>query len=273
MSWIYFRDMVESPELLAHGSEPSLIVKLTRTAKAIFCQKCKGVVLTARPSGMTCVQCEKRPSDAKSEGSPADGLVQDIVEQDLARAWKMTSPRWQRNSFALFANLDLDGVFSKMSQGSLMPDLEPTGSSANLPRQGIWDDTGLYHVTMWPRTRGIRGREFGSRLPTPTYIEATKQSGPRKSNGPADQGSLTRMSRHGQLPTPTARDYRDGWNPKRHGRHSPSLPLHLARIGQKGYLNPRFSERLMGLPPGAVKLSASVEAWFHRLQGKRSGDC
>lgn len=57
----------------------------------------------------------------------------------------------------------------------------------------------------------------------------------------------------GLLPTPQARDWKDGTDPKTHGRHSDSLPTVVNR-GVGGSLHPRFVEWMMGFPPGWTDL-------------------
>jgi hypothetical protein len=49
-----------------------------------------------------------------------------------------------------------------------------------------------------------------------------------------------------------------------------STPLRLAQLGRKGYLNPRFSERMMGLPSGSVKLKPWAAELFRKSQERRS---
>lgn len=59
----------------------------------------------------------------------------------------------------------------------------------------------------------------------------------------------------GTLPTPQARDWKDGRFPKQHGQHSPSLPVAIATRGGPGRMNPRFREWMMGLPIGWTELA------------------
>jgi DNA (cytosine-5)-methyltransferase 1 len=54
----------------------------------------------------------------------------------------------------------------------------------------------------------------------------------------------------GTLPTPQARDWKDGSNPKPHGANFQSLPVTIATHGGPGRMNPRFREWMMGYPPG-----------------------
>jgi hypothetical protein len=268
MGWIFFQDTPVSPEHLALGLEPSPIVKTTTTASLHLCAKCNGAVLIEPQSGMTCEHCEQSTSELKSTLSPEAGLARATVARELERAWIMSSQSWRSNSFGLFASFDPNSFSLKTSQGYLSQDLMP--SSVTLPRMGMWDDTGVYHVVMWDRP-GTKENASGDLLPTPVASEAHR-GGRNRSVGKNARirGTLAYMARHGLLPTPTARDWKDGSSPNRHGQYSSSLPLHLSRLGLKGYVNPRFVERLMGLPNGAVKLKPWAAELFLKSQGRRS---
>lgn len=302
MAWIYFQDTAESQGRSVHGSEQSPIVKTTHTASSRYCPKCSEIVLTELPSGMTCPHCASGTLGCVSTSSSEAGPARATLLRDLEQAWITSSPHWPKNSFASFGSFDHSSATLKTSQESLA--LGWTPSLPILPRMGTWDDTGLYHVRMWAR-RGTNVNVSGLLLPTPVASEATK-GGRNKSKSPnaAIRGTLAYMARHGLLPTPTAcegratgghrqkngsyiwkltamarkgllptptaRDWKDGLNPKRHGQHYPSLPLRLAQLGLKGYLNPRFSERMMGLPSGSVKLKPWAAELFRKSREKHS---
>ena len=61
----------------------------------------------------------------------------------------------------------------------------------------------------------------------------------------------------GLLPTPQARDWKDGADPSQHGRHSDSLPVVLSGLGHPGRMLPDFPEWAMGFPIGWTALDAS----------------
>jgi hypothetical protein len=117
-----------------------------------------------------------------------------------------------------------------------------------------------------------------SSLPTPSASDyGSNQS---QSSGAAVRPSLQTMARGGMLPTPTetmadtkgdlighlrgtrgsrmlptpaARDWKDGTQPRPHGRHSDSLPVVVNReVG--GSLHPQFVEWMMGFPKGWTDL-------------------
>lgn len=307
MGWICFRDMAELVEHSDHGCEPSPIAKTTHTASLHFCQKWNATVLIKPQSGTMCPRCESLISQCLPMLSPVDGRARGTVLQGLSEAWTTSEADWRANCYDLFALLDRNSVSWKTSQASLFPVSDE--SPQNYPWQGMWDDTGFWPVTTWARP-GMNASECGSPLPTPTTfdtgnrvnksqsknaatrpllgamarrgllptpvavaVDGTKGSSFKQRNGQM-QWSLANMARKGLLPTATAtaRDWKDGCNPSRHGSHSPSLPLRLAQLGLKGYLNPRFVEKMMGLPNGATKLKPWAAELFRKLREKRSKD-
>lgn len=71
-------------------------------------------------------------------------------------------------------------------------------------------------------------------------------------------------------PTPQARDWKDGTNPKPHGRHSPSLGVAVAEQNISGALNPTWVEWLMGFPIGHTDLELSETPSFPK--SRKSSD-
>jgi hypothetical protein len=72
-----------------------------------------------------------------------------------------------------------------------------------------------------------------------------------KSNGPSGN-ELGRAVNQSLLPTPAARDWKDGGYPSEFERHSPGLAAHAG-----GSLNPMWVEWLMGFPLGWTALKDS----------------
>ena len=62
---------------------------------------------------------------------------------------------------------------------------------------------------------------------------------------------------YGLLPTPQARDWKDGSKPSRHGRNNASLPVELSELGHPGRMLPAFPEWVMGFPIGWTDLEDS----------------
>jgi len=87
-------------------------------------------------------------------------------------------------------------------------------------------------------------------LPTPRASDSEK-------GGRGDLLTVLRgyETKHaGTLPTPQAKDWKDGSNPKPHGGHSPSLPVAIAIRGGPGRMNRRFREWMMGYEPGWTEI-------------------
>ncbi len=66
------------------------------------------------------------------------------------------------------------------------------------------------------------------------------------------------------LPTPAARDWKDGSSPRPHGRHSESFPIVLAGLGHPGRLLPEFHEWAMGFPIGWGALEEQATQSSHK---------
>jgi hypothetical protein len=111
-----------------------------------------------------------------------------------------------------------------------------------------------------------RARRF---IPTPRASDGAK-GGPNQTQ----HGEPTLAALAVRLPTPCARDGKDGLTPKRHGRNSPSVAVAVAvaESGHPGYLNPRFVEVMMGYPIGWTVLSDWGTRLFRKRAAKRLKD-
>jgi hypothetical protein len=139
----------------------------------------------------------------------------------------------------------------------------------NSMRWGMMRDGQLFQPQKWePRTLE---NESGF-LPTPTASEYGSGNNGVWDGVPAANPKAPSLSTRARkwIPTPAARDGKDGWTPLPHGRHSDSVAVAVARRGHVGYLNPRFVEVMMGFPIGWTDLSASVTAWLSKPRAKRS---
>lgn len=157
---------------------------------------------------------------------------------------------------------------------------DPASSSWRTSQHSLLEGSTLYSES-WPRAGMMRNGTVCRRQPSAPLTDATDSFSwptPRasdgKSAGPGTKdATLIRRGNSGfgwnlaeavqvkarnLYPTPQARDWKDGLNPKPHGRHSESLPIVIA--GQEpngGALNPTWVEWLMGFPSGWTDLEPS----------------
>ncbi len=127
-------------------------------------------------------------------------------------------------------------------------------------------------VKMWPTptTRDDRGPasnqlDLGRAVkmwPTPTANANADCPSERLRRSPALESAVK------MYPTPQARDWKDGTNPKPHGRHSESLPV-VVNMTDGGSLNPTWVEWLMGYPCGWTDCAVWAIQWFRPKRVKR----
>lgn len=189
---------------------------------------------------------------------------------ELEQAWKESDQDYFTKSYDYVACFDRDSFSWKMSQLSLFEVL--TEFSWSSLRWGMTVDGRLYQPqNLVPRTC----ERDGLCLPTPTASMAGtngKTWNEETQSWINGKPSLNMMATHGMLSTPTARDWKDGKNPKQHGRHSPSIGIQMAQNGHKGYLNPQFVEMMMGYGTGWTALEDWAMQWFHSKPKKRLKD-
>lgn len=218
--------------------------------------------------------------------STADFHARTLVLQELERVWKAADRSYFSKSSDSLANFDRASFSWKTSQLSLFGGLSEFSWSSL--RWGTIVGGRLYQPQRWAPRILENGYGF---LPTPTAQDYGNNRSP--SEGATVRPSLNQLARrrfiptprasdgekggpnasdHGYLklsamavrmPTPCARDGKDGWTPMQHGRHSPSVAV--AKSGHVGFLNPAFVEVMMGYPIGWSVLSA----WAMRLYRKR----
>jgi len=102
----------------------------------------------------------------------------------------------------------------------------------------------------------------------PTPVASARSGRNRKTGKGEDLGWVVRDRMY---PTPAARDWKDGLDPKPHGRHSESLPI-IINQSDGGSLNPTWVEWLMGYPCGWTVLEDWAMQWFRPKRGKRLKD-
>ena len=278
MSWLYLPgQVVDYLEANSSDSEPSamwnIIPTASRSLKLAFTM---GIWTTPR-FGMMC-----EPSMASRGVEWWMSLLRD--SHVSPSAWQGGSAEKKMNAMdgpipqESLAKLDPDSFSWKTSQLSLLTHtLEPY--SETWPRAGIVCDGIVYQLP--PLAPLIKEIGFGY-WPTPTTIPEAPNKGSNKINGPknlgqvakeiwptpnasehiADRYTIKTTMKHFQegrqihlaqavklWPTPQARDWKDGSNPKPHGRHSEPLGVQVG-----GSLNPAWVEWIMGWPIGWTDL-------------------
>ena len=127
----------------------------------------------------------------------------------------------------------------RVSDGSCWPRPVAIDTGTRINKGGAQGRTGMDRPTcgaiakMWPRplASDSSGREYQTNRHTGEKIAALP--------GLANQWSR-----------PAARDWKDGFCPNQHGRHSDSIGIQAQKTGHKGYLNPDFHIALIGMRPG-----------------------
>lgn len=260
MAWIYLAESVDCPWPYRHGSERSFIVNKTDMLRP-FCylgwpnQNC----ITHRSGMMSgpCVQNSSQKSTSFLEDSPA----RISALQEMERAWEEVDRAYFSKSSDSLANFDPDSFSWKTSQQSLFGGL--TEFCWISLRWGMIVDGRLYQPQKWePLTFENDGSCF---LGTPTGRMSERSEKFAEGRLPTPAEYVRRW------PTPQSRDWKDGNNPKPHGRHSDSLPTVVNQLNG-GPLNPMWVEWLMGFPLKWTALDAWAMQWFRPKRGKRSKD-
>lgn len=272
MAWIYLAASLEEHSLWRPGCDQSPIARATSPRKPTYLNSSKKERSQLRLSGTTYELSSDDICPSLWTSFTEDGPARTLALQDLERAWMESDQDLSLKSSDSFASSSPDGSSWKTPQMSLFTDSPPFFWSSM--RWGLMRGGQLYQPKRWePRTSA---RDSGS-LPTPTASSYGSNQSP--SLGAKVRPSLDQLARrrqptplasdgahggpsannHGapkltalaiRISTPCARDGKDGWTPKPHGRHSPSVAVAVAESGHHGYLNPALVEVIMGYPPG-----------------------
>lgn len=311
MGWISSLDMVEPPKPSQDLSGPSPIVRSSQEFSASFCEECGRVTLQRRPSGTMCEHSGPTTSTAPLTSSREAGPARTSALQVLAKAWREAKAASFSRSLGLLSSFDQSSSSWKTAQISWLEEWDLMPSSRSWPRRGLMSRGECYQLSMWGRRTSEKGSGF--LLPTPTASEYGSNQSP--SEGVSVRPSLSTIARNGLLPTPTrmdfsdrkyqnqkngsrtdtlpgaahklssllptptARDWKDGLNPGEHGRYTPSVAVAVAAAGHQGYLSPRFVEWMMGLPEDATEPLDESEFppaetdGCHSPRARRSKDC
>jgi hypothetical protein len=275
MAWIYFQAEADYQKPLRSGLSPSHIVKSTDSRSRCCCPEWQRASCPAHLSGTTSQPLREIHGGGRqcltlsSEDSPA----RISALQGLERAWTESEADYFTKPYDYVANFDRDSFSWKTSQLSLFED--STALLWSSLRWGMIVAGRLYQPQkLAPRTC----ESDGSLLPTPTTQDVSgrvnfvlTESGRRQcNNGQTHSISLASMVALGLLPTPAARDWKDGLTPRPHGRHSDSVAVAVAveKTGHQGYLNPQFIEAIMGWPTEATACASWATEWFRSKRAK-----
>lgn len=252
---------------LSPGSEQSPIVKSTDMPRPFSFQEWPKEQSTELQSGTTCERSRETCSQ-KSTLFQEDFPARTSALQELERAWEESEAGYFLKLCDWLASFDPASFSWKTSQLSLFE-----GSTEfvwNSLRSGTIVGGRLYQPqNLEPRT----SESAGGFLPAPTAAQYGSGNNGARGDGSLFKNpkkpSLNTMARH--MPTPCARDWKDGLTPARNGKHSPSVAVAVAASGHTGYLNPAFVEVIMGFPIGWTDLGAWATALCRKPQGKRLG--
>ena len=246
MAWIYLAESEESHLHWNHGSDQSLIVKTTGTAKVFCCPECDTAVYHVRQSGMISQASKPQCCVEAWMSFTEDSLARTSVVQEMESAWMESDQGYSSKSFDCVARFDPDSFSWRTSQLSLFGGL--TEFSWSSLRWGMIVDGRLYQPLRWVP---LTCENDGGCLPTPTANEygSNQSDSPNASVRP----SLNQMARSHQWPTPTLEDSKCNGSASSGGR-----------------LNPTWVEWLMGYPCGWTALGDSETQWFRKQRGKRS---
>lgn len=283
MAWIYFQESVESESLSSHGSGQSPIVSATDTLKASFCPGCDQVKLIPLQSGMTSQHSELICSHESTSSSEDSHARISASQSKIEKAWTESGVAFSFISFDSPENVDQLSFFSKMSLPSEL--MEQKEWLKNWPESGMTVDGRLY---LPPALEPSIEEIDGSCWRTPNANDASR--GPMSLDVAINGGhqiSLVTQVKHPELwPTPSARDYKGGYQYGRIRNGSVSMDTLDAAVqafrpggilnpdptSQKtsGQLSPMWVEWLMGYEIGHTELDALATQWFHSKSERRS---
>lgn len=274
MVWTYLAASEESQKHSKTGCSPSHIVKSTPTLKPFSCLECRQVNFLQPQSGTMCQHCQQM-NCPESTLSTVDSPAKTSQLQVLVKAWRESEADYSTRSCDSLMYLDHHSSSWKMSQQSLLGDLEKLPKK--LPKEAMIQDGVLYPLLkLEPHTK----EKDGGFLPTPVSSDATVGNVISKDDiyKTTKNGTLRKYNRHGTngsiglaryvqfYPTPTARDYKDNGNsPAELARNSKTLATHAG-----GQLNPQWVEWLMGYPQGWTELKDWAMQWFQSARKQRS---
>lgn len=293
MAWTYLVELGESPTGSGNSeSNQSPIARGTDTSAGSYLKTNSTISFRALRSGMTFGPLKVKCSHSYPTLYTVDSPARTSVLQEMERVWRESEADFSFRSCDSLAHADLDSFSWKTSQLSLFggltefcwsslrwgtmlggrlyqpPRLEPhtlERGGGYLPTPRVYD-AGVRGASWNANNPSLAETIHQTYWPTPKASDGTK-GGPNAKYG---RGNLQLPAAACRFPTPQARDWKDGLDPKPHGFHSPSVAVHVAADGHPGYLNPQFVEMLMGYPVGWSNLNRLGMPWSRRRSRKRS---
>ena len=260
MSWHYLQGQeAGSWEGSCLAGAPSALLRLIPTAEA-SCSPDSGTdASTSSPSGIT---CEPSTGDRGGEqltlslaDSPARTSPQRVKVADLPGHVRALSSRCSESLRRYGLRL-----CSRKTARTFVPRGWPP-SSRSLSAWGTWDESGYWELGT--SVRRMKDAECGSLLPTPTVCGDYNRKGASPRSG---DGLATVLN---SLPTPQARDWKDGGSRTQGKRHAPNLTVALNNLQESltGGIYPALREWMLGWPIGWTALEPLAtdrfREWLH----------
>lgn len=199
MAWIYFQESAESHSHSGNGSDPSPIVKTIDTLKACCLAEWLTENCHEHQSGMTSPHSKDQCYPAELISSTADSLVRISPSQASESALQASVQDWSAKYGDWLMSYDRDTSSWRTLQPSLLPGL--ILSSPRLPNAGLMLSGYVFQQQTLERVISEIG---GGYLPTPRANEsATGDCNHKPACHPACKPTLTFLARKGLIPTPT----------------------------------------------------------------------
>jgi hypothetical protein len=301
MGWICLPGLGDSQSPSEIGSNHSLTVNSTDTFKEYFLAEWPKVSFPLPPLPPTSMTLWRGISRLNRISYTEAFRAKTSARLDLERAWMESEAAFIGSCTGLSQKSTHDLYFLKTYQQLGLGGL--VSSSNHLPSWGMIVAGRLYQPkkleprtsarggSCWPtpaatrsgtsnngnpgdgrteyRTKGNPSLDtIARRWPTPRASDGAK-GGP---NSKGSRGDLTMPSASALWATPATRDHKDRKNPRRHGKHSPSIAIQASENGHRGYLSPLFIEAIMGYCAEWTVCADWAMLWFRSKREKRLKD-
>jgi len=274
MPWIYSVGSEGFQLPSENGSDQSLTVKSTDTARVFLCPECRRGSLQVGLYGTTCKHWRDALSlTRKSTLSQEVSRARISARQELAQVWRESEADYFSRSLDSSKNSGQASFFSK----TFLPSGRAVDSKwgRNWPASGMIVDGICYPLKRWERVTSENG---GSYLPTPTAQSYGSNKGGAAGRVGKERLSLQTMAKKNLWPTPKANDAQRIclWTETRYNARTNRKSLKSA-VGESlsgtehersGQLNPQFVEFLMAYPTDWTVLKAWATQWFRSKPAK-----